>query len=33
MKAFNAVEKSSDFKVLTKEDTRKFAKKPVDISL
>ena len=33
MKAFNAVEKASYFKVLTKEDTRKFAKKPVDISL
>lgn len=33
MNAFNAVEKASDFKVLTKEDTRKFAKKPVDISL
>ena len=33
MKAFNAVEKASDFKVLTKEDTRKFAKKPVDLSL
>jgi len=33
MKAFNAVEKASYFKLLTKEDTRKFAKKPVDISL
>lgn len=33
MKAFDTVDKASDFKVLTKEDTRKFAKKPVDIGL
>ena len=29
---FNEAEKSGDFRILTKEDTRKFAKKPIDLA-
>lgn len=32
LQSLEDVQKSTDFKILTKEDTRKFAKKPVDIS-
>lgn len=32
LKTFNAVEKSEDFRLLTKEDTRRFAKVPKDLS-
>ena len=28
---FNKVERAKNFKILTKEDTRKYAKKPVDL--
>jgi acyl-CoA thioester hydrolase len=31
LERFDALEKAPDFKVLTKEDTRKFAKKPKDL--
>ena len=31
LRKFDQAEKSADFRILTKEDTRKFAKKPIDL--
>ncbi len=31
LKKFDGAEKSADFRILTKEDTRKFARKPIDL--
>ena len=31
MEKFNSVEKATDFRILTREDTRKYAKKPIDL--